>query len=63
MTAPPRTSLCPPTYVVSEWTTTSMPCSSGFWNSGVAHVPSMTVVVPRERATSVMATRSSTFIR
>jgi len=45
-------------YFVVEWTTMSMPSSSGRWKTGVANVLSTTVTIPRSRASATTAARS-----
>ena len=56
--APPTTSLCPPTYLVVEWTTTSAPRVSGCWRYGEAKVLSTTSSAPASWATEARASMS-----
>ena len=46
-------------YLVSECATMSKPCSIGLSSAGVATVLSTMVAIPRERAMSAMAARST----
>ena len=62
-TAPSSTSLWPERYLVTEWTTTSAPTSSGRWRRGVAKVLSTTEGTPRSRAAASRVGRSATSSR
>jgi hypothetical protein len=57
---PPTTSLCPPRYLVAEWTTTAAPCSIGRHRYGEATVLSTTRGTPAAAPTSARAGRSAT---
>src|SRR3984885_6109171 len=57
--APPRVVTWPPTNLVSEWTTTSAPCSRGLSISGVATVLSTMRGTPAAWATAATASRST----
>ena len=57
--APPRVVPWPPTNLVSEWTTTSAPCSKGLSSSGVATVLSTMRGTPSAWATAATASRST----
>ena len=57
-TAPPTTSLCPPTYLVVECTTMSAPRVSGCWRYGEAKVLSTTSSAPASWATGASASMS-----
>jgi len=59
-TAPPSTSECPETALVSEYTDAVAPKSSGFCSSPVATVLSTTSGAPADRASSASAARSAT---
>ena len=51
-------SLCPFRYLVTEWSATSAPRSSGRWKYGVMKVLSTTTLIPRRRARSLTAAMS-----
>ena len=60
MMMPPSVVPWPPMNFVSEWITTSAPCSNGLSRSGVATVLSAMTGTPRAWATSATAARSMT---